>query len=223
MGFWEGLGCFWRFRFLCVRACVTLYVPSFVGWTCSRVLVRSTWNLFRSTIYELTLCTSYFWSMSIRPSVRQNGRNIAHTGLGVIFMARLTVVRGPCFCLVRPSVHPSVRPSMGVNFFVWKHVLWGFEKVWGVFDVFDFCPCVRACVTLYVLSFVDWTCPRVLVRSTWNLFRSTIYELKLCTFYFWSTSVRPSVRQNGRNIASHTGLLVIFFFSILWIELVLGF
>ena len=44
---------------------------------------------------------------------------------------------------------PSVIPSTGVNF------LWGFEKVWGVFDVFGFCPCVRACVTLYVLSFVD--------------------------------------------------------------------
>ena len=98
----------------------------------------------------------------------------------------------------------SVRPSMGVNiFFCLKNTFYGgFEKVWGVFDVFIFCPCVRACVTLYVLSFVGWTCPGVLVRSTWNLFRSTIYELKLCTSYFWSTSVRPFVRQNGRNIAS---------------------
>ena len=40
----------------------------------------------------------------------------------MFIMARLTVVRGPlCFCLVRPSV-------------------------WGVFDVFDFCPYVRACM-----------------------------------------------------------------------------
>ena len=68
-----------------------------------------------------------------------------------IFMARLTVVRGPYIFAL------SVRPSMGVNifFFCLKHVLWGFERVCGVFDVFDFCPCVRACVTLYVLSFVD--------------------------------------------------------------------
>ena len=140
-------GCFWRFRFLSVRACVTLYVLSFVGWTCPRVLVRSTWNLFRSTIYELKLCTSYFWSTSVRPFVRQNGRNIAsHTGLLVIFF-----------------------------------------------------------------HLVDWTCPGVLVQSTWNLVRSTVYELKLCTSYFWSMCIRPSVCQNGRNIASHTGLLVIFF------------
>ena len=45
---------------------------------------------------------------------------------------------------------PSVRPSMGVkNLFCLKHVLWGFEKVWGVFDVFDFCPCVRALRSMY--------------------------------------------------------------------------
>ena len=100
-------------------------------------------------------------------------------------------------------------------------ILYGVLRRFGVFLRFRFLS-VHACVTLLVLSFVGWTCPRVLVRSTWNLFRSTIYELKLCTSYFWSTSVCPSVRQNGRNIASHTGLLVIFF-SILWIELVLGF
>ena len=75
MRFWEGLGCFWRFRFLSVRACVTLYVLNFVGWTCPRVLERSTWNLFRSTMYELKLSTSYFWSTSVCPFVRQNGRN----------------------------------------------------------------------------------------------------------------------------------------------------
>ena len=96
-----------------------------VDWTCLRVLVQSTWNLFRSTVYELKLCTSYFWSISIRPSVLQNGRNIA--------LHRVTS-----------------------DFF----------------------------------NLVDWTCPRVLVQSTWNLFRSTVYDLKLCTSYFWSTSIR---------------------------------
>ena len=115
-----------------------------MDWTCPRVLVQSTWNLFRSTVYELKLCTSYFWSTSIRPSVRQTGRNIAsHTGLGVIFF-----------------------------------------------------------------NLVDWTCPRVLVQSTWNLFRSTVYELELCTSYFWSTSIRPSVRPDGRNIAPDSILVI---------------
>ena len=123
------------FVLACVRACVTLYVLSFVVWTCPRVLVRSTWNLFRSPIYELKLCTFYFWSTSVRPFVRQNGRNIAsHTGLLVIFFFNL----------------------------------------------------------------VDWTCSRVLVQSTWNLFRSTVYELELCTSYFWSTPIRPSVCPSGR-------------------------
>ena len=96
MGFWEGLVCFWRFRFLsvcaCVRACVTLYVLSFVDWTCPRVLVRSTWNLFRSTIYELKLCTSYFWSTSLRPSVRPDGRNIAPDSILVINMIFMNVL-----------------------------------------------------------------------------------------------------------------------------------
>ena len=41
---------------------------------------------------------------------------------------------------------PSVRPWGSKNCLSKKHVLWGFEKVWGVFDVFDFCPCVSACV-----------------------------------------------------------------------------
>ena len=131
------------------------------------------------------------------------------------FMARLTIVREPYdFAL---SVRPSVHPSMGSTFFCLKTRFYGvFEKVWGVFDVFGFCPCVRACVTLYVLSFVDWTCPRVLVRSTWNLFRSTIYELKLCTSYFWSMSIRPSVRQNGRNIAPHRVTNDFFFNLVDW-------
>ena len=53
----------------------------------------------------------------------------------------------------------------------------------------------------FFFNLVDLTCPRVLVQSTWNLFRSTVYELKLCTPYFWSMSIRPSVSQNGRNIA----------------------
>ena len=121
--------------------------------------MRSTWNLFRSTIYELKLCTSYFWSTSVRPFVRQNGRNIAsHTGLLVIFF-----------------------------------------------------------------NLVDWTCPRVLVQSTWNLFRSTVYELKLCTFYFWSMFIRPSVRQNGRNIAPDSILALIWFLSMFCHVLILGF
>ena len=130
------------------------------------------------------------------------------------FMARLTIVRGPyVFALsVRPSVHG------GQIFVCLKTRFMGFWEGLGCFWRFRFLSCVRACVTLYVLSFVGWTCPRVLVRSR----KPFQYELKLCTSYFWSTSVRPSVRQNGRNIASHTGLLVIFF-SIFWIELVLGF
>ena len=60
--------------------------------------------------------------------------------------------------------------------------------------------CVRACVHTHRPSFVCWTCPRVLAGSTWNLFRSTIYELKLCTSYFWSASVRPFVCERRRNL-----------------------
>ena len=44
---------------------------------------------------------------------------------------------------------PSVRPSVhgGQKMFLSKNTFnGGFEKVWGVFDVFDFCPCVRECV-----------------------------------------------------------------------------
>ena len=137
-----------------VRACVTLYVLSFVDWTCPRVLVLSTWNLFRSTIYELKLCTSYFWSTS----VHQNGRNIAsHSGVLVIFFFNL----------------------------------------------------------------VDWTCPRVLVQSTWNLSRSTVYELKLCTSYFWSMSIRPSGRSEHSPRQHFSDLYD--FLSMFCHELILGF
>ena len=39
-----------------------------------------------------------------------------------VFMARLTVVRGPlCFCLVRPHV----RPPMGVKFVLSKNTFYG--------------------------------------------------------------------------------------------------
>ena len=116
-------------------------------------------------------------------------------------MARLTVVRGPyVFAL-------SARPSIGVNFFLSKTRFMGFWEGLECFWRFLFLS-VRACVTLYVLSFVGWTCPRVLVRSTWNLFRSTVYELELCTFCFWSTSIRPSVRPDGRNIAPDSILVI---------------
>ena len=80
--------------------------------------MRSTWNLFRSTIYELKLCTSYFWSTSVRPFVRQNGRNIAsHTGLLVIFYDPPNEVGGSlCFCLVRPaSVRPGGKKKYGLK------------------------------------------------------------------------------------------------------------
>ena len=67
-------------------------------------------------------------------------------------------------------------------------------------------------VTSDFFNLVDWTCPRVLVQSTWNLFRSTVYELKLCTSYFWSMSIRPSVRQDGRNIAPDSILVIYMIF-----------
>ena len=101
-------------------------------------------TFFRSTVYELKLCTFYFWSMSIRPSVRQNGRNIAPQRVTSDFFSVLWI-------------------ELGVG---------------------------------------------VLVRSSWNLFRSTVYELKLCTSYFWSASSLSFVRQNGRNIAPHSILMI---------------
>ena len=66
----------------------------------------------------------------------------------------------------------------------------------------------------FIFNLVDWTFPRVLVQSTWNLFRSTVYELELCTFYFWSTSIRPSVRPDGRNIAPDSILVINMIFVI---------
>ena len=73
--------------------------------------------------------------------------------------------------------------------------------------------CVRACVHTHRPSFVCWTCPRVLAGSTWNLFRSTIYELKLCTFYFWSASVRPFVCERRRNLGPDSIWQFKWFFS----------
>ena len=62
-------------------------------------------------------------------------------------MARLTVVRGPyVFALsVRPSVH-------GGQIFLSKNTFYGVLRRFGVFLAFSIF--VRACVTLYVLSFV---------------------------------------------------------------------
>ena len=40
---------------------------------------------------------------------------------------------------------PSVHGGQTI-FLSTKNVSWGFQKVWSVFDVFDFCPCVRACL-----------------------------------------------------------------------------
>ena len=52
---------------------------------------------------------------------------------------------------------PSARPSVhgGSIFFSLKTRLWGFEKVWGVFDVFDFCPCVRALRSMYYVLWIE--------------------------------------------------------------------
>ena len=73
---------------------------------------------------------------------------------------------------------------------------------------------VRACVHTHRPSFVCWTCPRVLAGSTWNLFRSTIYELKLCTFYFWSASVRLFVCERRQNLGPDSiWQFQVFFFS----------
>ena len=68
-----------------------------------------------------------------------------YTGKCLVFMARLTVVRGPlCFCLVRPSIRPSVRPSMGVNNVLPKNTFYGVLRSFGVFLTFS--VFVRACV-----------------------------------------------------------------------------
>ena len=53
---------------------------------------------------------------------------------------------------------PSVRPSMEVKiFFLPKNTFYGVLRRFGVFLTFSVFvrACVRACVTLYVLSFVD--------------------------------------------------------------------
>ena len=99
-----------------------------------------------------------------------------------IFMARLTVVKG----------HIAVGlwgQNLGRFFLLFKNTFWGFLSDLG--HTWNF---------RHRLSFVCWTCPRVLAGSTWNLFRSTIYELKLCTSYCWSASVRPFVCERRRNL-----------------------
>ena len=78
----------------CVHACVHTHRPSFVCWTCLRVLAGSTWNLFRSTIYELKLCTSYFWSASVRSFVCERRRN-----LGPDSIWQFQVIFFQCFVL----------------------------------------------------------------------------------------------------------------------------
>ena len=45
---------------------------------------------------------------------------------------------------------PSVRP-WGSNSFRVKHALWGFKKVWGVFEIFR--ACVVVCVRHAFLKF----------------------------------------------------------------------
>ena len=90
-----------------------------------------------------------------------------------LFMARLAIVRGSlCFCLVGLSVH-----QRGQVCFHLKTRIRGLRR----FEISTF---VRACMRH------AWS--RVLVRSTWNLFRSTIYELKLCTSYLLSACTPPS-------------------------------
>ena len=57
----------------------------------------------------------------------------------------------PCPC---PSVRPSVHG--GQKFFLSKNTFYGVLRRFGVFLTFSIFvrACVRACVTLYVLSFV---------------------------------------------------------------------
>ena len=70
--------------------------------------------------------------------------------------------------------------------------------IWDILEIFAIvCACVRAHTET---KFCVLICPRVLAGSTSNLFRSTIYELKLCTSYFWSASVRPFVCERRRNL-----------------------
>ena len=126
---------------------LVIFFSNLVDWTCSRVLVQSTWNLFRSTVYELKLCTSYFWSMSIRSSVPQNGRNIApHRVTSDFYGPPDGSQRAICFCLVRPSIHGSQKNfCLKTRFMGFWEALWCFWR----FRFLSVRACVRALRSMY--------------------------------------------------------------------------
>ena len=176
-----GHACVRGFSPLCVRACVHTHRPSFVCWTCPRVLVGSTWNLFRSTIYELKLCTSYFRSASVRPFVCERRRNLGpHSTwqFPVIFSNVLswtppTVLVGSIWNLYRLNIYglklyTSPWGDVGLSVCLWEvSELRSKKHFTNPSDFFS--------------NVLSWTCPGVLFGSIWNLYRLNICGLKLCT------------------------------------------
>ena len=96
--------------------------------------------LLQTGLYLLILMFSFIF---VTKSLKfETSLNLA---LFSVFMARLTVVRGPlCFCLVRPSV-------MGVNFFWSKNTFYGVLRRFMVFLTFSIFvrACVRALRSMY--------------------------------------------------------------------------
>ena len=182
----------------CVRACVHTHRPSFVCWTCPRVLAGSTWNLFRSTIYELKLCTSYFWSASVRPFVCERRRN-----LGPDSIWQFQVIFFQCFVLNSDDGFGRINLKPIQIEYIWVEVV---HLPLGAMSVRPF-VCERCrnlgphsilLIRVFFSNVLSWTCPGVLVGSIWNLYRLNIYGLELCTSPWGRRrTVRFSVRGVG--------------------------
>ena len=182
----------------CVRACVHTHRPSFVCWTCPRVLAGSSWNLFRSTIYELKLCTSYFWSASVRPFVCERRRN-----LGPDSIWQFQVIFFQCFVLNSSDGFGRISLKPIQIEYIWVEVV---HLPMGAMAVRPF-VCERCrnlgphsilLIRVFFSNVLSWTCPGVLVGSIWNLYRFNIYGLELCTSSWGRRrTVRYSVRGVG--------------------------
>ena len=181
----------WNFRHCaCVHACLCACVRAhtqakFCVLNLSpRVLAGSTWNFFRSTIYELKLCTSYFWSACLsRPFVCERRRN-----LGPHSIWQFQVIFFSMFC---PELTPTVLVGSSLKpiqiEYIWVEVVY---LPLGAMSVHPF-VCERCrnlgphnillIRVLFLSNVLSWTCPGVLVGSIWNLYRLNIYGLELCT------------------------------------------
>ena len=186
---------------VCVRACVHAHRLSFVCWTCPRVLAGSTWNLFRSTIYELTLCTSYFWSASVRPFVCERRRN-----LGLDSIWQFQVIFFPMFC---PELLRRFWSDQSETYTDWIYMGWSCTPPLGG----DVGPSVCLWEVSELRSPQHFTNPECffqcsLLNLSWGFSRINLKPIQI--EYIWvgvvhlslrAASHRPFFCQRGLNLA----------------------